>query len=149
MADELFLARYRGLPCEICGETHVMYQNRRTRSMGHHLAEKKLHRVHRYNPENIVVLCATHHGQHCRVISPHSDDTVAVAAFYEWLRIHKPVQWEWLKQHGRDVWGSEWTYKQKYLELGGSITGDLKKDQKPSNHAEAIRITEQSKGETK
>jgi hypothetical protein len=113
--------------------------------MGHHLAEKRHHRVHRYNPENIVVLCAEHHDQHCRLISPHSDDTVAVAAFYEWLRINKPEKWEWLKSHGREMWDKSWTYKEKYIELGGSIAGELKKDHKPDNHAEAVRQIEHNK----
>lgn len=142
--DDLFLARFRGRPCEICGRTHVIYNNRQTRSMGHHIAEKNLHRIHRYEPKNIVVLCADHHGQHCRIISPHSDDTVAVAAFYEWLRVKKPEQWEWFKANGRVKWDGSWKYKQKYIELGGQITGDLKKDHKPLNHAEAVKIAEAS-----
>ena len=141
-ADDLFLARYRGLPCEICKKTKVMYNNRPTRSMGHHLNEKHMVRLHRYEPLNVVVLCAEHHGQHSRSISPHSESTIAVAAFYEWLRTRKPEQWAWFIKHGRDEWDGSWKYKEAYVRLGGQITGELKKDQKPFNHAEAVRNAE-------
>ena len=142
-ADDLFLAGYRGRPCEICGRTHVHYAGRKTRSCGHHLLEKVLHRAYRYSRENVVVLCADHHSQHDRRISPHSDDTAAVAAFYEWLRVKKLEQWQWFKDHARDEWDKSWKYKEKYIELGGEIIGDLIKDHKPLNHAEKIRIAEE------
>ena len=113
--DDLFLAQFRGRPCEICGSTSREYNGRQTRSCGHHLMEKDLHRIHRYSVENIIVLCPKHHGQYERTISPYSDDTVAVASFYEWVRINKPHQWEWFKAHCRDLWGNEWTYKEMYM----------------------------------
>ena len=141
--DDLFLAQFRGRPCKICGAMRREYNGRMTRSMGHHLMEKDLHRIHRYSVENIIILCAKHHGQHERSISPHSNDTVAVAAFYEWVRLNEPEQWEWFKSHCRDEWDGSWTYKEMYQTLGGEITDEkFKKDQKPLNHAEKIRIAE-------
>jgi len=141
--DDLFLAQFRGKPCSICGATTRLYKDRMTRSCGHHLMEKDLHRIHRYSVEGIVVLCPKHHGQYERTISPHSDDTVAVAAFYEFVRTKLPDQWKWFKSHCRDMWDRSWTYKEMYERLGGEISDDkFSKDQKPKNHAEKIRIAE-------
>jgi hypothetical protein len=142
VCDDAFLAQFRGRPCEICGSTGMIYNGRQTRSMGHHLLEKTLHKLHRYTPENIVVLCPKHHCQHERSISPHSDDTAAVAAFYEWLRVKRPEKWEWFKAHCRDKFENQWTYRDMYLQLGGRIKGDLKKDMRPLDHAQLIRKIE-------
>ena len=143
VADDLFLAQFRGRACEICGKKHVIYNGRKTRSCGHHLLEKGLHRTWRYEPRNIVILCADHHGHHSRDISPHSDDTAAVARFYRWLMDHDPYKWEWMLSHYKENFDKSWKYRDKYVELGGEVCGDLVKDQKPLNHAEKIREAEQ------
>lgn len=142
--DDLFLAQFRGLPCEICGEPRVYYNGRMTRSMGHHLLEKGLHRQHRYDKRNIVILCANHHGPYARDISPHSDDTGAVGAFYAWLARNKPGQWHWFEANRTGLFDHSWNYRDKYIELGGEVKGDLIKDQRPSNHAEKIRNAEEN-----
>ena len=84
VADDLFLARFRGRPCEICGAKNVFYNGKTIRSMGHHLLSKELHRLYRYADDNVIVLCPKHHlGAE---MSPHSHDTAAQAAFFEWLQ---------------------------------------------------------------
>ena len=78
VADDLFLANYRGRPCEVCGATSGYYNGRTIRSMGHHILSKELHRLYRYDPLNIVVLCPKHHlGAE---MSPHSSISGVVAA---------------------------------------------------------------------
>ena len=142
-ADDLFLAQFRGRPCEICGATHGWDGKYNSRSCGHHLAEKGLHREHRYNPELIVVLCPKHHSRFARDISPHADDTVAQERFSEWLRLHKPEQRELLLSVSHKPFDKSWTYRQKYEELGGEIKKDgPMKDWKPANHAKKIREAE-------
>ena len=136
--DDLFLASYRGLPCSICHRTHVMSAGRRTRSCGHHLLEKDQCRCHRYNPDNIIVLCADHHGKYDREYSPHSDYTGAVAMFYYWLWNNSKTMVAFIVAHRADKWDKSWTYKEMYVRLGGKIEGELIKDQKPVGHS-AVR----------
>jgi hypothetical protein len=143
VCDDLFLAQFRGRPCEVCGRTHVVYNNRNTRSCGHHLLSKALHRTWRYEPRNIVILCADHHGHHSRDISPHSDDTAAVAAFYAWLIESNPYKWKWMRSHTTEIFDKSWKYRDKYVELGGEVQGELVKDQKPLNHSAKIRVAEE------
>ena len=145
VCDDLFLARFRGLPCAICGAKSKVYNGRKTRSCFHHLLEKDLHRVHRYEPYLGVILCPEHHGRHAREMSPHSDDTFAVMSFYKWLFD------EWGAGHiseilisGKDKWEGTWTYKEKYVELGGEIlskTGFIK-DDRPLNHSTKVKALE-------
>ena len=142
VADDLFLARFRGRPCEICGATNGFYNGKTIRSMGHHTLSKELHRAHRYNPLNIVVLCPKHHmgGE----MSPHSHDGVAQAKFYQWLADNKPEQYEFMMTHGNDKFNKEWCYRDAYVELGGEIESKsgLMKDYKPKNHAKKVREAE-------
>lgn len=144
-ADDLFLAQYRGKPCEICGKTHGWDEGKTTSSCGHHLIFKGKCRKHRYEPKNIVVLCPEHHSHWNQVISPHSmTSTIAQQKFADWIKITKPDQWEWWQAHQEDAnkpFDKSWTYREKYVELGGEIeskTGKMK-DLKPKNHAAKIR----------
>lgn len=139
-ADSLFLARFRGRPCEICGKRDG-FDGQRMRSCGHHLAEKGMHRKYRYDESMIIVLCHEHHSRFSRDMSPHADDTAAVARFYAWLRDNKPEQFEKLETVDHDPFDKSWTYREKYVELGGEIeskTGKLR-DLKPKNHARKVR----------
>jgi len=142
VCDDLFLARFRGRPCEVCGETHGFYQNRTIRSMGHHVLSKELHRKYRYEPENIVTLCPKHHlGAE---MSPHSHDTAAQAAFYDWMRDNLPEKYQLFQERRHDKFNKEWCYREMYEELGGEIhskTGKLK-DMRPKNHAGNVRRIE-------
>ena len=140
VSDDAFLAQFRGRPCAICGETSGEFNNRKIRSMGHHLASKELHRLYRYDPRNIIVLCPAHHlgGD----MSPHSHDVCAQAAFYEWLRINRPEQYRFMIDCRHDKFDKSWTYRDVYQLLGGQIKGALKKDMRPHNHAALIRKIE-------
>jgi hypothetical protein len=142
-ADDLFLAQFRGRPCEICGNTRG-WDGKMIRSCGHHLAEKGMHRAHRYNKRLIVILCPEHHSRFSRGISPHADDTVAVTRFYSWLQENKPEQHQELLETKEEPFDGSWTYKEMYERLGGEITSPtgLIKDEKPLNHAQKIRAAE-------
>lgn len=149
MCDDLFLAQFRGRPCEICGVTHAEYNGRKIRSMGHHLAEKGNCRAHRYNPFSIVVLCVNHHSQFTRDISPHADFTPANARFYDWLRDWHIDKYNWLLEIRGDPFDGEWTYREMYEELGGKIKREdkdgnklAKKYWKPMNHTAIVREIE-------
>jgi len=142
VCDDLFLAQFRGRPCEICGETRGYYNGKTIRSMGHHVLSKELHRAHRYEWENIIVLCPKHHlGAE---LSPHSHDGVAQAAFYEWLRVNRTCQYIFMETNRHDKFNKEWCYREMYEQLGGEIhskTG-LLKDLRPLNHATKVREAE-------
>lgn len=142
-ADDAFLARFRGRPCEICGKTEG-WDGRKIRSCGHHLAEKGMHRKYRYDESMIVVLCPAHHSRFSREMSPHADDTAAVARFYHWLEHNVPEKFLRLRDIDGKPFDKSWTYKEKYVELGGEIeskTG-LIKDFRPKNHARNVRAIE-------
>jgi len=134
--DDLFLARFRGRPCEICGKTVAMGQ----RSCGHHLAEKGMHRAYRYDVSMIVVLCTEHHSRFSRDMSPHADDTAAVARFYKWLEDSAPEKFKALQAVDGKPFDKSWTYREMYETLGGEIdkTGPMK-NWKPKNHARKVR----------
>lgn len=139
--DDIFLARFRGKPCEICGRTVVMGN----RSCGHHLAEKGMHREHRYNPDLIVVLCTEHHSRFSRNLSPHADDTAAQARFSKWLEDNKPEQWGKLLDVDSKPFDHSWKYRDMYVTLGGEIeskTG-LNKDYRPKNHSKNVIAIEE------
>jgi hypothetical protein len=146
VCDDLFLARYRGLPCEICGDTFGFEGKQRKRSMGHHLKEKDTCRQHRYNPANIVTLCPKHHGRKGAKISPHSTSTAAQARFYEWLRTSNPDKHAFLLDEDNEAIDGSLTYNQMYVILGGEVTdAKFKKDQRPLNHVRSVRIAEQDR----
>ena len=143
--DDLFLARYRGLPCEICGKTSGYDDGNTQSSCGHHLIFKGRCRKYRYEPMNIVVLCPTHHSHYNPHLSPHSImNTQAQKAFADWVKDNKPEQYEWwIRNQGEanQPFDKSWTYREMYERLGGEIitrTGKYS-DMRPKNHAEAIR----------
>lgn len=143
VCDDLFLARFRGRPCEICGATSGFYSGKTIRSMGHHLLSKELHRKYRYSEDNIITLCPNHHmgGE----MSPHSHDTAAQAAFFKWLEVNRPEKYELMMERRHDKFNKEWCYREKYVELSGEIrskTG-LLKDMRPVNHAGKVKEIEQ------
>lgn len=142
--DDIFLARFRGRQCEICGATSGFYNGRTTRSMGHHILSKELHRKYRYHMDNIICLCPKHHlGAE---MSPHSHDTAAQAAFFKWLENNRPEKYALMEERRFDKFAKEWCYREMYEELGGEIhskTGNLK-DMRPKNHATKVREIEES-----
>ena len=141
-ADDLFLARFRGRPCEICGETAGFFEGRKTRSMGHHILSKELHRKYRYHEDNIVTLCPKHHlGAE---MSPHSHDGAAQAAFYKWLADEQPYKYAFMENHRHEKFRKEWCYREMYVSLGGEIESKsgLLKDMRPKNHSAKVKEIE-------
>lgn len=143
--DDLFLARYRGKPCEICGKDKGYEDGRVTSSCGHHLIFKGKCRMHRYEPKNIIVLCPYHHSHYNSEISPHSiTNSLAQQAFADWVKLNKPDTFKWWQEHqldGNKPFDKTWTYREMYEMLGGVVyskTGKIK-DLKPKNHAAALR----------
>jgi hypothetical protein len=48
-----------------------------------------------------------------------------------------------MRSHTTEIFDKSWKYRDKYVELGGEVQGELVKDQKPLNHAAAIRLAEE------
>jgi len=143
--DDLFLARFRGKPCEICGKTQGYDDNNTISSCGHHLIFKGNCRKFRYDPKNIVILCPEHHSHYNNQISPHSiTSTLAQQRFADWVKENKPKQYKWWeenKEEERKLFDRSWTYREMYELLGGEIetkTGRIG-DMKPKGHAKKIR----------
>ena len=143
--DDLFLARYRGKPCIICGATQGTDDSRIVPSCGHHLIFKGSCRQYRYEPRNIVPLCPYHHSHYAPDISPHSIvNTMAQKRFAEFVKRQHPLQYKWWQQHelyAKKPFDKSWTYREMYESLGGEIETKTGKysDMKPKNHAEKIR----------
>lgn len=143
--DDLFLARYRGKPCEICGKTHGSDDGKRVSSCGHHLIFKGSCRQLRYDPNNIVVLCPYHHSHYNGEISPHSiTSTLAQQRFADWMKENKPEQFEWWEANKyleSKIFDRSWTYREMYERLGGEIetkTGRMS-DLKPVRHSAKVK----------
>lgn len=146
--DELFLARYRGKPCEICSRTEG-WDGGKMPSCGHHLFHRKNSRKHRYEPMNMVVLCPAHHSEFATDISPHSIvNELAVSRFIGWLQRNKPDQYKWWLDNevdARKPFDKRWTYREMYEMLGGKIKKHDKdgkplamKYWKPDNHKASV-----------
>jgi hypothetical protein len=143
VADSLFLAQFRGRPCAVCGATQSFYAGKTVRSHGHHLLSKELHRLYRYDVDNIIVLCPKHHlGAE---MSPHSHDGAAQAAFYEWMLLHWADKYHLMMERRNDKFNKEWCYREMYVELSGEIeskTGKLM-DLRPVRHAPKVKALEE------
>lgn len=148
-SDDLFLAQFRGKPCEICGRERGFDNGKNIRSMGHHLIFKGRCREHRYNPLNIIVLCPFHHSHYNSECSPHSiTNTHAQTAFEHWVRDNKPDQYRWWMDHQKDAdkpYSGTITPREQYELLGGEIRKTDKegnnlpmKDWKPMNHKKNV-----------
>ena len=137
--DGLFLAKYRGLPCEICG-ARGGWDGEKMSSCGHHLHHKGNCKKFRYDERNIVVLCPKHHSKWEKHISPHCEvGGFGVSRFNTWLKHNKPEQYEWWKSTEQDAnkpFDKSWCLRDRYVELGGEIeskTGNLC-DLRPVRH---------------
>jgi len=86
-ADEVFMKPYRGLPCEVCGETKG--------TVGHHNVSKARSKALRYDKRNITVLCQKHHTMG-NDICPHSSNPMAVLRYFMWFRDNRWSQYLWL-----------------------------------------------------
>lgn len=151
-SDDIFLAQFRGLPCEICGHRGGWDDGKKQPSCGHHIIFKGSCLKHRYEKKNIVVLCPWHHSHYNKECSPHSIvSTHAQTAFEEWVQHEKPEQYAWWMEHQKDAnkpFDGSWTVKDVYLELGGEIESKsgLIKDAKPVRHkAKVDALVERNK----
>jgi hypothetical protein len=85
----LFMASFRGLPCEVCGTKQG--------TCAHHLLSQGSHPKYKLEPKNITVLCPSCH-KYSNELAAHSKNVLAVERFMEWLRYNKPEQGKWLDQ---------------------------------------------------
>jgi len=93
LADKHCFAYFRGLPCVVCGTTY--------QTCGHHIIPKSRSLRHRHSTENIIPLCPSHHtfgGDLCA----HSQSSLAVGRFLDWLKANLPKQYQWVQEHERD-----------------------------------------------
>jgi len=102
----MFMKPYRGLPCEICGTTQG--------TVAHHILAKGSHPAHIITPENIIVLCPSHHifSNH---MAAHSKNSFAVERFTDWMKINKFDQYKWGREHEWDKKNYKW--KQVYEQM--------------------------------
>ena len=153
--DDLFLAQFRGLPCEICGARGGWDGKKKSSSCGHHLHHKGNCRKFRYDRRNIVVLCPNHHSKWSKHISPHCEvNGFGISRFNSWLRVNKPEQYKWWRDTEAEAskpFDKTWTARGKYQELGGEIeskTG-LMKDYRPVRHGAKVDALVARNKETK
>ena len=151
-ADHLFLSKFRGRPCEICGRRGGYDDGKKQPSCGHHLIFKGRCRQHRYEEKNIITLCPFHHSHYNDECSPHSiTSTHAQTVFERWVRDNKPEQYAWWMEHQNDVhknFDDSWTPREMYEMLGGEIKKEADgerlpmKDWKPLNHKTKVEEAE-------
>lgn len=137
--ESLFLARFRGRPCDICGHKGGMDEGgKMVRSCGHHLIFQSQSRAHKFSEENVIILCPWHHSQFNHECSPHSIvSTDAQYAFEVWVKENKPEQFAWWQEHKNDEFDKSSTCaRDLYVELGGEVDSKSGKmsDMKPKNH---------------
>ena len=89
-ADNLFMSKYRGLPCEICGTTKG--------TAFHHIVPRKLAKALRYDDNNGIVLCQDHHTQ-SNHIAAHSTNPTAVKRFNDWFQKNHPERYKWIEEN--------------------------------------------------
>ena len=100
-ADELFMAKYRGQQCEVCG---VVYK-----TVFHHVIPKSRSTALRYDPRNGIILCQAHHTMG-NDKSAHSSNSMAVDRFMTWFKTTFPARYQWIKENERIQ--RKFTYRQ-------------------------------------
>lgn len=91
-ADDIFMVQFRGQPCEVCGETH--------KTVGHHVVGKRRSKALRYDKNNIIILCPSHHTMG-NELAAHSSNQMAVDRFITWFKQNKPLQHKWCQINER------------------------------------------------
>ena len=71
--------------CEVCGSTAFLNC--------HHILPWQYYKLYRYEIKNIICVCCR-----CHTFSGKSFEKNAVWSS-EWLKEHKPKQWQWVKEH--------------------------------------------------
>ncbi len=105
-ADSIFMAQFRGKPCEVCGVTKG--------TCGHHNIPKGRSKALRYDLKNITILCPKHH---CfgNDLCAHSTNVFAVEKYVGWLKETHPANYKWIKENERIV--RKYTYKRAWENL--------------------------------
>ncbi len=91
-ADDLFMAQFRGQPCEISGETEG--------TCGHHIVSKSRSKALRYDVRNIIIVAPRHHTMG-NDMAPHSTNQLAVERFIEWFKKTHPDRHQWIVENER------------------------------------------------
>jgi len=113
-ADELFMVRFRGCSCRVCGTTKG--------TVGHHIVPRSRSKALRYDGRNIIVLCQAHHTMG-NDMAPHSTNQLAVERFVDWFKDNQYDQYKWIKEHERDQ--RKYNYKQAVENLqNGRVAWD-------------------------
>lgn len=107
---EIFMARFRGRPCAVCGTTQG--------TCGHHLISKQRCPCHIVTPQNIIELCPSHH-MFSNDMAAHSKNSLAVQRFMNWLWSHHPEKHMWMAEHEHDSRKLRW--KELYVAMGGEL----------------------------
>ena len=105
-ADGEFMPQFRGLPCEVCGSTHM--------TCGHHNIPKGRCKALRYELKNMTVLCPTHHTM-SNDLAAHSTNAFAVREYVNWFEKNRPEQYRWLMDNKNIV--RKFTFKQAFENL--------------------------------
>jgi len=92
-ADKWCFLFFRGLPCVVCGTNYA--------TAGHHIIPKSRSLRHRHSTENIIPLCPKHHTMGTDICA-HSQSSLAVGRFLDWLLANRHDQYRWAEDHERD-----------------------------------------------
>jgi hypothetical protein len=114
LCDEIYMARFRGKPCAVCASQGKLNTNR---TALHHIIARSRSRFLRYDPRNGVILCPRHH---CFGGSPcaHGFNSMAIAAFVDWLKEHRAEDWAYCKDNEHTPCRETWKMSLRKL-LGG------------------------------
>jgi len=107
LSDLLFMAKYHGMACAVCGKTHW----HKIPTVGHHLLPKSVFPQFRYTHKNIMPLCPEHH--EWAETQPEE--------FQHYLHDEHPAVSFWVitNHHHRDYVAPD--YKAIYLQLASNI----------------------------
>jgi len=95
-----------GHQCAVCGDD-------RSGLNAHHLISRRIASL-RHELENGIALCPK-----CHQYDPHLSAHGGPLGFAQWLEMHRPAQWLWVRDH-RGHTGS-YNYREAFERLGGEV----------------------------
>ncbi len=126
--DEIFsdIHRAKVCQCELCGKPGTMRKKDGLMIKGlevHHLIERARF-LFRFDPDNIIVLCLTHHGAYPsrrnHKYNAHGTDEEK-RLFWLLVRAGKPKQFKWYQENKDKKWAPRWDYRQLHEELKAEL----------------------------
>jgi hypothetical protein len=117
--DEIFsdIERAKVCECELCGKPGTARKKDGLMIKGlevHHLIERARF-LFRFDPDNIIVLCLTHHGAYPQrrnhKYNPHGTDEEK-RVFWLMVRSIKPEQYQWYQENKDKKWPPGTNYQQ-------------------------------------